>query len=260
MRHLPVIASLLLLCGSALAADDPLIHDCDYWRLGKDEAEQARGLAACDRIIKDKQFDRAVRGMAYAERASYASQKDRSDDAIADFTEALELVPDHYEWRRDRAFLLHFKKENDRAIADFDKILAADPSIAHNWFYRGLTYLRKGDETRGFADMAKAIELAPDYPFYRYWRGVQHAERGRIDAATADVDKAIAIKNDELDHYLLSSDLHTKKGDTQRAIADLTRAAEISHARTVIYSNRALLYEEYSTGIGGVSSMRSAAG
>lgn len=125
------------MCSSALAADEQLIRDCDYWRLGKDEAEQARGRAACDQIIKAKKLDRAVRGMAYSERAGYASQQDRSDDAIADFTKALELVPEHYEWRRDRAFLLHFKKEHDRAIADFDKILAMDPSIAHNWYYRG---------------------------------------------------------------------------------------------------------------------------
>jgi hypothetical protein len=58
------LASLLLLCGPLLASDEEVIHDCDYWLLGKDDAEEAKLVAACDRIIKDKHFDRADRAMA----------------------------------------------------------------------------------------------------------------------------------------------------------------------------------------------------
>ena len=250
LRHVLAFALFLLPCCSSGAADEQVIHDCDYWRLGKDNAEKAKGLAACDRIIKDKHFAPADRAMAYAERAGFAANESRNDDAIADLDQALALSPLAPDantligWRRTRADLLHFKGLHDRAIEDYDKVLAANPD-GHITFFRGLSYLGKGDETRAFADFAKAIELAPDDYWLRYRRGLEYAKRGQADAALADVDKAIALKNDDRDSYLLRAELYTKKGDTEKAIADLTRAAEVAPEYGLTpYSNRALLYEQ----------------
>ena len=114
-RHLLAFASFLLLCSTSLASDEEVIHDCEYWRLGKDDAEKAKGLAACDRIIKDKHFTPAERAMAYAERSLAATRANRNDDAIADLDQALALSPLAPDantligWRRTRADLLHFK-------------------------------------------------------------------------------------------------------------------------------------------------------
>ena len=252
LRHLLAFASFLLLCSTSLASDEEVIHDCEYWRLGKDDAEKAKLVAACDRIISDKHFAPADRAMAYAERAGFASNGSRNDDAIADFEQALALAPLAPDsntltgWRRTRADLLHFKGLHDRAIEDYDKVLAAHPD-GHVTFFRGLSYLRKGDETRAFADFAKAIELAPDDHWLRYQRGLEYAKRGQAEVALADVDKAIALKNDDRDSYLLRAELYTKKGDTEKAIADLTRAADLAPEYALgPYSNRVLLYEHTS--------------
>jgi hypothetical protein len=92
-RHILVFVVLVLLCSSSLASDEQDIDDCDYWRLGKDDADKAKRLAACDRIIKDKHFAPADRARAYAERAGFAGGESRNDDAIAD-GQALALAPD----------------------------------------------------------------------------------------------------------------------------------------------------------------------
>jgi tetratricopeptide (TPR) repeat protein len=236
-------ASILLLCSTSLASDEEVIHDCDYWRLGKDDTEKARLLSACERIIKDKRFSRADRAMAYAERASYASGQNRSDDAIADFDKALELEPDNIDWRSERAYLLYFKGDYERAIKDFDEVFAAKPD-AHLAAFRGKSYLAKGDETRGFADLSKSIELEPGKSIYRYWRAQEYGKRGQIDAALTDADMAVAVQSDDRDSHLLRAELHTKKGDNEKAIADLTRAAELDPKYTVPIFNRALLYEQ----------------
>jgi tetratricopeptide (TPR) repeat protein len=242
-RHLLAFASILLLCSTSLASDEEVIHDCDYWRLGKDDTEKARLLSACERIIKDKRFSRADRAMAYAERASYASGQNRSDDAIADFDKALELEPDNIDWRSERAYLLYFKGDYERAIKDFDEVFAAKPD-AHLAAFRGKSYLAKGDETRGFADLSKSIELEPGKSIYRYWRAQEYGKRGQIDAALTDADMAVAVQSDDRDSHLLRAELHTKKGDNEKAIADLTRAAELDPKYTVPIFNRALLYEQ----------------
>ena len=75
MRHLLILAPVLLLGSAALADRKQDVEDCEYWLLSKDDAEKARRLAACDRIIGDKRFTKEDRAMAYAERARFAERE-----------------------------------------------------------------------------------------------------------------------------------------------------------------------------------------
>ena len=186
-----VMLAVLLLCCPALAGSTDY-DDCRYWRLGKDAADIANRLAACDRIIKGENFTPAERASAFASRADRASSDNRPADAIADFDQALALAPDAsapdpLEWRRDRAFLLHFANQHDRAVKDFDFILAAKSDnahmTAHVTFFRGLSLLKKGDEARGFADLDKGIALAPQDSWYPFQRAVELVKRGKADEA-----------------------------------------------------------------------------
>jgi tetratricopeptide (TPR) repeat protein len=243
MRCLLACVVLALSPLPSRAADDKLVHDCDYWLLGKDEAEQKERLKACDRIIEGKAYSKADRALAYAEKASAASRADRRDDAIANLDKSLELEPGNLERRSDRAFMLHHKGEHDKAIADFDKILAADPTEGFVTYYRGLSYLAKGDDERGFADMAKGIELDPKRAWYYYWRAYENAKRKKDDAALVDLNKSLELEADD-DAYLLRAELYTRRNEVEKAIADLTRAAEVNPTYPVPISNRALLYEQ----------------
>ena len=143
MRSPFALTVLLVCCLPSLAADEKVLHDCEYWLLGKDKSEQATLLKACDRIIAGKGFSKADRAMAYAEKAKAASREERNDDAIANLGQSLELEPDNLERRSDRAFMLHHKGEHDKAIAHFDKLLAVDPTKHFVTYYRGLSYLAK---------------------------------------------------------------------------------------------------------------------
>jgi tetratricopeptide (TPR) repeat protein len=243
MRRLLAFSVLLLWCLPSLAADEKTVEDCDYWLLGKDEAEQKERLKACDRIVGDKSFSKSHRALAYAERASAAGRGNRNDDAIANLSQSLELEPDNQERRRERAFLLHHEGEHDKAIADFDKVLAADPKAHFATYFRGLSYLAKGDDEHGFTDMAKAIELHPTDAWYYYVRARENGKRKNDDAALVDLDKSLELEADE-DAYLLRAELYTRRNEVEKAIADLTRAAEVKPDFPVPISNRALLYEQ----------------
>jgi tetratricopeptide (TPR) repeat protein len=131
MRRLVlVLLAPLFLFGPASALDE---RDCDYWRLGKNDAEKASRFEACNRIIGNKFLDAAVRARAYAERANWAeSNHGAKSVAIADYDKALELAPGNAQWLRSRAYLLYFNKEYDRAIRDFNDLLAAKPDAHVN--------------------------------------------------------------------------------------------------------------------------------
>lgn len=243
-----VLLAVLLLCGPALAADETDFDKCNYWRLGKDEADKANRRTACDRVIAGKSYTPAQRAEAYAERASWDAEDHRRPDAIADLDQALALAPDpsapeQVGWRRERAFHLYFAEQYDRAIKDFDDVLAARPDDAHVTFFRGLAWLDKNDEARGFADLAKGIELKPQDYWYPYQRANELVKRKRADEALPDLDKAISVKGDEPNPYLLRADIYEKRGETDKAIADLTRVTEIDPKSKSGYLNRAFIYE-----------------
>ena len=65
----PFALTVLLVCRlPSLAADEKVLHDCEYWLLGKDKSEQGTLLKACDRIIAGKGFSKADRAMATRRR------------------------------------------------------------------------------------------------------------------------------------------------------------------------------------------------
>ena len=156
-----------------------VIHDCDYWRRGKDDAEKAKRAGGLRSDHQGQAFDRADRAMAYAERAGFAGDKGRSDDAIADFDQASRFPPIQMDWRRDRGMLLHFKGEQGRAIEEFDKILAADPSNGAHHFLPRLVVPRQGRRDARFCRIGKGIELAPEASLVPVLARVEHAKRGQ---------------------------------------------------------------------------------
>ena len=55
----------------------------------------------------------------------------------------------------------------DQAIADFSRAIELNPDNAEYWHDRGAAYFRKGDYDRAIADYARACQLAPGNSQYR---------------------------------------------------------------------------------------------
>ena len=59
------------------------------------------------------------------------------------------------------------KGDYDQAIADFSRAIELNPDNAEYWYDRGAAYLRKRDYNQAIADYARACQLAPDNVQYR---------------------------------------------------------------------------------------------
>jgi tetratricopeptide (TPR) repeat protein len=131
---------------------------------------------------------------AYFRRA-YALADTEPDKAIADYTMAIEIAPNHVVPYNNRGNL-HFshKKDFDAALADYTKAVEVDPTYALAYFNRAnLYWVMKKDKAAALADYSKAIEVKPDY-IEAYLRRVAIFEEHKdYENVIEECERAIAV-------------------------------------------------------------------
>ncbi len=108
-------------------------------------------------------------GLAQRSRANTSNSIDAYQEAIAEFTQAIEFNPDlavaHY-----ARGVVYWRELNDyeRAVRDLTRALELDPHIAKAYLNRGLSrvYGRLGSREEMIADFERYLELGKD----GYWR------------------------------------------------------------------------------------------
>jgi tetratricopeptide (TPR) repeat protein len=132
----------------------------------------------------------------------------------------------------------------DQAIADFTTAIELDPNLAQAYRERGVAYSDKGDNNHALADLNQAIRLAPNYAMAYNNRGNIHRRMGNYDLALADYDQAIRIDPNFARAYMNRGGTYRNKGDYNRAISDHTQAINIAPNDAVTYNERAGDYSD----------------
>jgi len=130
------------------------------------------------------------RGLANAEKGLY-------DQAIKDFTEALQRDPKFAAAYANRGVAYGKKKLSDKAIADLTQALKLDPNDATTYSNRGNAFADKGNHDQAIADYSKAIELKPTYGTPYRNRATSYYHKKQYDKAWNDVRhaEALGVKN-----------------------------------------------------------------
>jgi tetratricopeptide (TPR) repeat protein len=173
--------------------------------------EQISGCtAALQRPIVEP-TTRALCAIVYMQRASAYRAAGDYDDAIADFSKAIEVHPDDtlaYFWRGEAQT---DKKDYDRAIADYSEVIRLEPKFGPAYFKRGSLYNEKKDFDRAIADYSEVIRLYSSGAEAYSSRGI--AVRLHPIVAEAYGNRGIAYE---------------RKGNPDRAISDFRQALEIA--------------------------------
>ncbi|MCP4536738.1 MAG: tetratricopeptide repeat protein [Chloroflexi bacterium] len=200
----------------------------DYLKEGhkyRQEKKWREAIEAYTRVIR-RAPDNAE---AYKWRAAAYGGLGNRDQAVADYTKAIELDPNPtlYHWRGNAYRGL---RDYDRTIIDYTKALELAPSNAHIYFDRGEVYYhRLGNYERAIVDYNKAIAIKPSHDYFYYGRGSYYYALEDYDQALADFNKAIDL-NPNLDivyHY--RGMLYQKLGKKEKAIADFLRHLELEN-------------------------------
>jgi tetratricopeptide (TPR) repeat protein len=90
----------------------------------------------------------------------------RYDQAIADFTEALEINPKYVFAYKIRGLAYSEKGQYDKAISDYNKAIEISPRDAEAYNDRGHVYIAiLGNKKKGCSDLKRACELGSCEPY-----------------------------------------------------------------------------------------------
>jgi tetratricopeptide (TPR) repeat protein len=119
---------------------------------------------------------------AYLLRGDQETESKAYDQAIADYTQAIQLKPNNAEAYNNRglAYALKSKSQMESAIADYSQAIRLRPAYAYAYNNRGVAYMASGRPEQALSDFNRAIQLNPGFPQAHsnrgnyYWRSRQY--------------------------------------------------------------------------------------
>jgi tetratricopeptide (TPR) repeat protein len=96
------------------------------------------------------------------DRGLAAHKQGNTQEAIAQFTQAIKLDPNYTDAYNNRGNAYYDLDDYDKAIADYAQAIKIDPGDADAYNNRGIAYHNLGDYDKAIADYAQAIKLDPN--------------------------------------------------------------------------------------------------
>lgn len=127
----------------------------------------------------------------YYYRAKAYEQKGNLQQALSDYTEAIEINPHYLLAYYGRAIIYQKIDLLDLAILDYNEILRQDKNQAHAYNNRGLVYYLKNNLEEAIADLNKAIELDPKLINAHFNRGLVYLSKKQYPEAIYEFEKEL---------------------------------------------------------------------
>lgn len=197
------LAVLLIVCALPNSA-----HAQDYRRelerCGIDPRPRLPPLEAiegCTAVISSAQATPKIVAQALVHRGdAYRMRHNDIDRALADYDQAIRMMPDYALAFSSRGFVFLFARpQPDRAIADFNEAIRLDPSSANVFYFRGVAWSNKSDWDRAIADFDQAIRLRPTFSIAYRDRGKARQAKGDKAGGAADLAEAERIGRQQPD-------------------------------------------------------------
>ncbi|MFW6105173.1 MAG: tetratricopeptide repeat protein [Chloroflexota bacterium] len=180
------------------------------------------------------------------EQGNIYLEQEQWDEAITEYTKAIELNPQFAGVYANRAVAYSQKDEYHLAIVDCEKAMelnasiTLDTTVANAYMDRGLSYIKEGNYDKAIRDYTKAIEIDPENFFAYAFRAKAYGYKDEYDLAIADYSKAIELAPEFVlaDFYSDRGWAYYHKDEYNLAIADFTKVIEFNPEDAEAYSDR----------------------
>ena len=214
----------------ALGAATAVAQDSETWTQcvnKNDVVSNDVQIKACTALIRSGRENARNTAIAFNNRGIAYYAEDDYDNAISDFTEAINLDPNYADAFQSRASAYSDEGDHDHAIADYNQSIRLNPknpiaynnrcdeqllmgrvqaaiadcneslrqrpSHANTLMHRGNAYLAAGEYRKAIADYDAALAQKPKDAWSLYGRGFAKVKLGQASGGNADMDAAKAI-------------------------------------------------------------------
>ena len=161
MRIAAILLSIFALAASAAPAGADAARDYAAAVAAAKHGKRGDALVLVTKAIDSKEATgRDLADMHYM-RAELFSQAGKLDEAIADYTKTIEIMPDHASAYHDRAVIYAMQKKYTEALDDLSRAEFLIPNSPLPYFNRGRVYESMGKKAEAVAEYRKARALAP---------------------------------------------------------------------------------------------------
>jgi tetratricopeptide (TPR) repeat protein len=217
-------------------------------RLRERRVEAALDLcrAGVDRLNEhlDPDHHRLHRSVLLFNIAQVHAQIGPYEDAIAYFSQAMEMDPNYSEYYNDRG-AVHFKLDRlAEAERDYLRAIELSPPYAEVWTNLGQCYRameRMDDADRAYS---RALDLDPGCILARVGRADARSALDQGQLALADYDRALELGPDQPLVLGSRAILHYEAGRLTEALADLNAAIDLGPEVAELHQNRAVALRE----------------
>src|SRR4030042_1797338 len=105
----------------------------------------------------------AMTAAEYIERGNVVFDKGKYDEAIREYSKAIELDPDNAVAWNNRGLASLYKEQYDLAIADYSKAIELDPGYAAAWNNKGVALQNLGRNEEALECYNMALQIDPGY-------------------------------------------------------------------------------------------------
>ncbi|MBS1666595.1 MAG: tetratricopeptide repeat protein [Bacteroidetes bacterium] len=168
----------------------------------------------------------------YFENGSIKFRLKKYDQAIADFTKAIELKPDFTDAYYFRA-LVKLRLKDSSSISDFTKTIELDPKNAKAYSFRGGVKFTLKHYQEALPDFDKTISLLPNYEQAYFYKGSCLMELKNYDESIVQLTKAIELKPDYTAAYYQRAITQYLKKDYSAAVLDFDKTAQLDSTYSI---------------------------
>ena len=149
------------------------------------------------------------------------------EEALADFTHAIELEPQYAAVYNNRGGALKDLGRHEEALVDFARAIELEPQDAAAYYNRGGALKDLDRREEAIVDFTRAIELEPQDAAAYYNRGGALKDLDRHEEAIVDFTRAIELEPQDAAAYYYRGGALNDLGRREDAIADWNEAIRI---------------------------------
>lgn len=189
--------------------------------------------------------------IVYSLRAAAYKRNGNLNEAVNDYSKAIELSPKWSNAYNNRAIVYEAMGRYEDAINDYNKAIVLEPKYLIALYNRGDLFEKTGKAENALADYTKAIglDLGRASDVKTRARSLAYKKRAKLNEALGrnvraieDYTSYLDIETDAPDIYFSRGSLYLNMGEFDNAVKDFSRAIDLKPGFLEAYGNRGTSY------------------